>query len=119
MEDIEYKGYNISISDYSVIVTHNGSYMGQFDTESEARDYIDSIYVADPVDPEFYTRPTARDLEASTGLKIVPYYGLLYIEVSGKDPADVEYIINDYNKRHNSFVSCYYDRNKDCVLIKL
>ena len=123
MEDIEYKGFRINISDYSVIVTYDGVIMGQFDTESEAKEYIDFIDQADPETPmypeEFSKQPSAEELEDALNLKLIYCYGDLYREASGKDPVDVEDAIRDYNEGHGSFVSCYYDRNKDAVYIKL
>lgn len=120
MEDIEYKGFNINISDYSVIVTYDGVIMGQFDTESEAKAYIDSIDRTDPEDPEEFNRlPTAKELEDDTDLKIVHCYGNVYREVSGKDPDYVRDVIQDYNERHGSLVSCYYDNSKYAVFIML
>lgn len=42
-EDIEYHGCGIVISDSDVFVYKNGKRVGKFDTEEEAREYIDSL----------------------------------------------------------------------------
>jgi len=110
MEDIEYKGFNINITDYSVIVTYDGVIMGQFSSEREAKYYIDTIAKNDEAEDLIY--PEKRDIDVIneyTNLVLQDYGNGIYMVSSGESVKQVEHIISSLRKSHNisSNIYCY------------